>query len=94
MEYSIWGKARIRELTGFTIFDLPFTIPIFNMTIDALIMLIGAFVILEPHLGFPTTWDSALLFIAGAVIVGLGIAVRRRGLREPRTQETNSGHTQ
>jgi hypothetical protein len=61
------------------------------MTIDALIMLAGAFVILEPHLGFPATWDSALLFIVGAFIVALGIAVRRRGLREPRTtQETNT----
>lgn len=52
------------------------------MTIDALIMLAGAFVVIEPQLGFPSTWDSVLLFIAGVVIVGLGIAVRRRGLRE------------
>lgn len=57
------------------------------MTIDALIMLLGAFVLIEPQLGFPATWDSVLLFIAGVVIVGLGIAVRRRGLREPSSTE-------
>ena len=54
-----------------------------RMTIDALIMLAGAFIVIEPQLGFPSTWDSVLLFIAGIVVVGLGIAVRRRGLREP-----------
>lgn len=53
------------------------------MTIDALIMLLGAFIIVEPQLGFPTNWDTILLSIAGVFIVGLGIAVRRRGLREP-----------
>ena len=53
------------------------------MTLDALIMLADAFVLIEPQLGFPTTWDTILLFIAGAFILGLGIAVRRRGLREP-----------
>jgi cytochrome c-type biogenesis protein CcmH/NrfF len=53
------------------------------MTIDALIMLVGAFVLIEPQLGFPTTWDTALLSIAGVLIIALGIAVRRRGLREP-----------
>ena len=65
------------------------------MTIDALIMLAGAFIIIEPQLGFPTTWDMALLFVAGAFIVGLGIAVRRRGLREPvQSAETNPTDTQ
>jgi len=53
------------------------------MTIDALIMLLGVFVVIEPQLGFPSTWDGVLLFIAGVLIVALGIAVRRRGLREP-----------
>lgn len=52
------------------------------MTLDALIMLLGVFVVLEPRLGIPTNWDNILLFIAGVLIVGLGIAVRRRGLRE------------
>ena len=62
------------------------------MTLDTLIMLFGAFVILEPQLGFPTSWDSILLFAAGVIIVGLGIAVRRRGLREPARQEEEA-HT-
>ena len=65
------------------------------MTIDTLIMLFGAFVILEPQLGFPTNWDAVLLFVAGTAIVGLGIAVRRRGLREPsrapNTEQANGG---
>lgn len=52
------------------------------MTLDALIMLAGAFVIIEPQLGFPTVWDTYILFAAGVIIVGLGIAVRRRGLKE------------
>ena len=50
------------------------------MTLDALIMLAGAFVALLPFLGFPQRWDTALLFIAGILIVALGIVARRRGL--------------
>ena len=53
------------------------------MTLDTLIMLAEAFIIMEPQLGFPTSWDSIILFVVGVIIVGLGIAVRRRGLREP-----------
>lgn len=52
------------------------------MTLDALIMLAGAFIIIEPQLGFPTTWDTYILFATGVFIVGLGIAIRRRGLKE------------
>ncbi|MDP3645712.1 MAG: hypothetical protein Q8R25_01360 [bacterium] len=48
------------------------------MTLDALIMLFGAFVALLPFLGFPNDWDTVLLLITGIVIVALGIAVRRR----------------
>lgn len=48
------------------------------MTLDALIMASGAFVALLPFLGFPNSWDRVLLFCAGAVIVALGVAVRRR----------------
>lgn len=48
------------------------------MTIDALIMLAGAFVALLPFLGLPTSWDTVLLFLAGLAIVSLGIMVRRR----------------
>ena len=48
------------------------------MTLDALIMLLGAFVALLPFLGFPNDWDTVLLLISGICIVALGIAVRRR----------------
>jgi len=51
------------------------------MTLDTLIILAGAFVAALPFLGFPSSWDTALLFLAGVAIIGLGIAVRRRGAR-------------
>ena len=49
------------------------------MTLDALIMLAGAFVAVLPSLGFPNSWDTVLLFLAGIFIISLGIVVRRRG---------------
>ncbi|MDO8521715.1 MAG: hypothetical protein Q7S08_00315 [bacterium] len=48
------------------------------MTLDALIMLAGAFVAILPSLGFPSNWDDVLLFLAGVFIIALGIVVRRR----------------
>lgn len=48
------------------------------MTLDALIMLAGAFVAVLPSLGFPNSWDNVLLFLAGVFIIALGIVVRRR----------------
>lgn len=51
------------------------------MTLDTLIMLAGAFVATLPFLGFPNSWDSALFFVAGIIVVALGIVVRRRGKR-------------
>lgn len=48
------------------------------MTLDTLIMLAGAFVAVLPFLGFPNSWDTVLLFLAGVFIIGLGIVVRRR----------------
>ena len=48
------------------------------MTLDALIMLAGAFVAVLPSLGFPNSWDTVLLFLAGVFIIALGIVVRRR----------------
>lgn len=48
------------------------------MTLDTLIMLAGAFVAVLPFLGFPNSWDTVLFFIAGVVIIGLGIVVRRK----------------
>ena len=60
------------------------------MTLDALIMLSGGFVAVLPFLGFPNSWDSVLLFLAGIFIIGLGIVVRRRGVgsAEDKTEET------
>lgn len=50
------------------------------MSLDALIMLSGAFVVLLPFLGFPLKWDNVLLVLVGAFVILLGIIVRRRGL--------------
>lgn len=49
------------------------------MTLDALIMFAGTFVAVLPFLGFPNSWDTVLLFLAGACIISLGIVIRRRG---------------
>lgn len=48
------------------------------MTIDALIMLSGAFVAVLPFLGFPNSWDTFFFLFAGVFIIALGIVVRRR----------------
>ena len=48
------------------------------MTLDTLIMLAGSLIALLPFLGFPSSWDTAIFFILGVVVIGLGIAVRRR----------------
>ena len=49
---------------------------------DVLIMFGGVFVALLPFLGFPRSWDPALMVIIGACVFALGIAVRR-GNRPP-----------
>ena len=61
------------------------------MTIDALIMLSGAFVAALPFLGFPNSWDTAFFLAAGIVIIALGIVVRRRLAR--RATAEDSGRT-
>lgn len=48
------------------------------MTLDTLIMLSGAFVAILPFLGFPNSWDTVLFLVAGIIIIGLGIVVRRK----------------
>lgn len=48
------------------------------MTIDALIMLSGAFVAALPFLGFPNSWDTFFFLAAGVFVIALGIIVRRR----------------
>ncbi len=57
------------------------------MTIDALIMLAGAFVAVLSFLGFPNTWDTFFLLLAGIFIIALGIVVRRRLGRIPKTSQ-------
>ena len=49
------------------------------MTLDTIIMLLGAFIAILPFLGFPASWDTVLFFLAGIAVIALGIAVRRRG---------------
>ncbi len=49
------------------------------MTLDTLIMLSGAFVVIVPFLGFPTSWDTVLFFLAGVFVISLGITLRRKG---------------
>ncbi len=64
------------------------------MTIDALIMLGGAFVAVLPFLGFPNSWDTFFFFCAGVFIIALGIVVRRRLGRSasgPKKEEMSAG---
>ncbi len=63
------------------------------MTIDALIMLAGAFVAGLPFLGFPNSWDTVFFSIAGVFIIALGIVVRRRigQYQKQSMNETSSG---
>ena len=59
------------------------------MTLDTMIMLAGAFVAVLPFLGFPNSWDSALLFIVGALVVVLGMLVRRERNEDARSFSRN-----
>lgn len=60
------------------------------MTIDALIMFVGAFVAVLPFLGFPIKWDSVLMVVAGIVIITLGIILRRRGTMRAAARRAHS----
>lgn len=53
------------------------------MTLDTLIMFSGALVAALPFLGFPSSWDNVIFFLAGVFVIALGIVVRRRGLGLP-----------
>lgn len=57
------------------------------MTLDTVIMLLGALVAALPFLQFPQDWTNFFAFLAGIIIIGLGIAVRRRGLRHGSAQD-------
>lgn len=56
------------------------------MTLDSVIMLVGAIIALLPFLGFPQRWDTVLFFLLGVVVIALGIAVRRGGSKLARPQ--------
>ena len=57
------------------------------MTLDALIIFLGAMVATLPFLGFPHKWLQVIFFIIGALIVVLGIIVRRRLHQKMHTQQ-------
>lgn len=63
-----------------------------SMTIDALIMLMGALVATLPFLGFPIRMDNVILVVLGIIVISLGIIVRRRDVaqraRERRAHQT------
>ena len=52
------------------------------MSLDAVIMLLGALVAVLPFLGFTVSMQMWIFFILGIIVIGLGIAVRRRGMRQ------------
>ncbi len=61
------------------------------MTIDALIMLMGALVATLPFLGFPIRIDNIIMIALGIIVIALGIIVRRRGVAQrARTTRANS----
>jgi hypothetical protein len=60
------------------------------MSLDALIMLLGALVAVMPFLGFTVNMQMWILFVLGIIIIGLGIAVRRRG-QKPRNVRARKG---
>ncbi len=53
------------------------------MTLDALLMVSGAFVAVLPFLGFPNAWDTIFFVVLGIFVIALGIAVRRTLSRRP-----------
>ncbi len=60
------------------------------MTVDTLLIFSGAFVAILPFLGFPQRWDTVLFFLAGILIVALGIVVRRSGVFSVRRRKEES----
>jgi len=58
------------------------------MTLDALMMLVGALVAVLPFLGFPGGWDRVIFLILGVIVIALGIAVRRRPSSAPTNDHT------
>jgi hypothetical protein len=40
------------------------------------VVILGAWVLILPHLGFPGTWRTVILTITGLIIVGVGLYLR------------------
>ena len=59
------------------------------MTLDTLMMLVGALIAVMQFLGFPSSWDNVLYFLAGALVILLGIIVRRRTAQKPPAARSN-----
>lgn len=51
---------------------------------ETLVIVLGAWTVLLPFLGFPTRWDMYLFAVTGALLVGLGISLQRSALRRQR----------
>ncbi len=64
------------------------------MTVDTLLMTLGAFVATLPFLGFPQSWDTVLFLIAGILVVALGIVVRRRGSGQSAASRTGETYAE
>jgi len=48
------------------------------MSLDTLIILVGVLVAVMPFLGFTVAMQMWIIFILGLIVIGLGIALRRR----------------
>lgn len=48
------------------------------MTLDIMIMFVGASVALLPFLGIPRTIDEFIFTILGLVVIALGVTLRRK----------------
>ena len=50
------------------------------------VMLLGAWIALEPFLGFPRSWDEPMLLVSGLLLVLLGFLLRHNALERLKTQ--------
>jgi uncharacterized membrane protein YfcA len=57
------------------------------MTLDAVIMLVGAIIAALPFSGFPRAWLEWIIFGFGVLVFALGIVVRRRLSQKQRQRE-------
>ena len=54
----------------------------------------GVLIFFLPFLGFPSSWKTAFLFIAGLVISGISLSfvMRERRMRQAQVKEASSPH--